>query len=227
MPTLLADTEESAAYTGAVTPRQLRLVRGASASSAAVVVSAAAHTIGGGAPPHPLLVIGLSVFLTPVATALLGRPVRPPRLSRLSGTVVLIQAVFHLLFHFLDAALAPVGAAAAHRHGADVLAAPVPTQHVGSNGPGAELAVVLHGAVPDAGMLVAHLIAAVATVALLSRGERIARAIAGWVQATLAARMPPLSTRVGMPHAAHLAPQLPTSAARDAWFDRRGPPLPR
>lgn len=225
MPTLLADTEESAAYTGAVTPRQLRLVRGASASSAAVVVSAAAHTIGGGAPPHPLLVIGLSVFLTPIATALLGRAVRAPGLTRLSGTVALIQAVFHLLFHFLGAVLAPVGAAAAHRHGADALPAPVSTQHAGSNGPGAELAVVLHGAVPDAGMLVAHLIAAVATVALLWRGERIARAVADWVRATLAARMPLLSTRLRMPRGVHLTSQLPMSAARDVWFDRRGPPL--
>ncbi len=83
-----------------MTSRQLRLVRGAAASTAATIIAAVSHTIGGGAAPHPLLIVALSVFLTPVAALLVGRRAN---IIRLGAAVVLAQTVFHVLFAALGA----------------------------------------------------------------------------------------------------------------------------
>ncbi|GGD80847.1 hypothetical protein [Microbacterium murale] len=184
-----------------MTPRQLRLVRGAAASSIATVIAAVSHTIGGGAPPHPLLVIALGVFLTPLAALLVGRT---PSIGRLSAAVLVSQTVFHVLFVALGAtASATVMTGHHHVMTLDPLSSTV---------------------APDAGMLGAHIAAAALTIAMLWRGERLLSVIRRWVHTVLRTRMPRLHAEWPVPAsvgttARRFVPSIPAVA-----ISRRGPP---
>lgn len=186
-----------------VTSRQLRLLRGAAASSVATIIAAVSHTIGGGAAPHPLLVVALSVFLTPAAALLVGKG---PNLVRLSTAVLLSQSVFHVLFVALNATAAPTVAGAGHHH--MVILDPV----------GETVA-------PDAGMLGAHLIAGILTILLLARGEGMLRAIAGWVRATLRLRMPQPQADWPLPPAFAGTARVLVQTIHVDDLSRRGPPV--
>lgn len=184
-----------------MTSRQLRLLRGAAASSIATIIAAVSHTIGGGAPPHPLLVIALSVFLTPLAALLVGRT---SRVGRLSAAVAVSQTIFHVLFVALGATASPT-AATGHHH---VLA----------------LDPLSSTVAPDAGMLGAHVIAAAVTVAMLWRGERLLRLIRDWVRAALRARMPRLHTGWLPPASIATSARRFVSSIRTGDISLRGPP---
>lgn len=191
-----------------MTPRQLRLVRAAAASSVATVLAAVSHTIGGGAAPHPLLVMAMAVLLIPVAGLLVGS--RASR-TRVALAVIVAQAAFHVVFAVLGAPTAGSFAGpstAAHQH------------HVDLTSFGPVVAVVA----PDALMLVAHIVAALLTTALLWRGEALIRAIARWIVARLRDR----STSVRLPHRrrqplSSLTPAL-VDPSLTASVSRRGPP---
>ena len=60
-------------------------MRGAAASVIATLLAAVSHTIGGGQAPNPLLMLAVSVLLTPLAAVLVGRTVR---LAGITGAVV-------------------------------------------------------------------------------------------------------------------------------------------
>lgn len=186
-----------------MTSRQLRLLRGAAVSSIATVIAALSHTTGGGAPPHPLLVLALSILLTPVAALLVGRTLS---FSKLSVAVLLSQQVFHTLFVLLRATISP-GATFGTGH-----------QHAMTLGP---LATAV---APDAGMLSAHIIAAVFTIALLWRGERVLRAIAHWVRTALRFRMPRFHEDWPVPASATTQSVHLCSAVRIGDLFTRGPP---
>lgn len=188
-----------------MTPRQLRLVRAAAASSSATVLAAVSHTVGGGMPPHPLLIVAVAVLLIAPAAVLIGRR---PSFARTTTTVVLSQLVFHLLFHFLGGTWSSASVVSGHSHMHDVVLGPV-----------------VAAALPDAPMLLAHMIAAVLTVAALHKGERMLRGIAAWVQARLLPALPAVPAR-------HRAPALPVPlvlavalAPLRTTVARRGPPL--
>ena len=187
-----------------MTSRQLRLLRGAAASSVATIIAAVSHTIGGGAPPHPLLVIALAVLLTPVAAVMIGRR---PSLVRLSAAVLLSQTVFHVLFVALGATATPTVATTGHQHALVLTAAP-----------GESVA-------PDAGMLGAHVVAGILTIAMLWRGEAMLRAVSHWVRAVLRCRV--LQPRADWPVPASIAHTarvfLSTILVGD--LRRRGPPV--
>ncbi|MGM7666168.1 hypothetical protein [Microbacterium sp. A93] len=186
-----------------MTSRQLRLLRGATASSVATIIAAVSHTTGGGAPPHPLLVLALSVFLTPVAALLVGRTLS---VGKLSVTVLLAQTIFHVLFVALGATLTTPGIATGH-------------QHVMALGP------LTSTVAPDAGMLGAHLLAAAVTIALLWRGERILRGIAHWVRAALRVRLPRLHSDWPVPASCPETAPAFVAATRTSDVSRRGPPV--
>lgn len=188
-----------------MTSRQLRLLRGATAASIATIIAAVSHTIGGGAPPHPLLVIALSVFLTPLASLIVGRT---PGIARLSVAVLVSQTVFHVLFVALGAT---VSAAVTRGH-----------QHVLTLDP------LTSTVAPDAGMLGAHIAAAALTIALLWRGEQLMRTVARWVRAALRTRTPRLYADWRIPVAFTSTPRRFVSRIRIGDISRRGPPaLPR
>lgn len=184
-----------------MTSRQLRLLRGAAASSIATIIAAVSHTIGGGAPPHPLLIIALSVLLTPLSALMVGRT---QRVGRLSAAVLVSQTVFHVLFVALGATASSAVVTGHH--------------HVMTLDP--ESSTVA----PDAGMLGAHVVAAAITIAVLWRGEQLLCAIRRWVRAVLRTRIPRVHASWPVP------PSLPVTARRCASrvhtgdISRRGPP---
>lgn len=189
--------------------RQLRLLRGASASTVATMIAALSHTFGGGSLPHPLLMLTVSVLLTPVAALLVGARVRLPGLT---AAVTATQVVFHGLFEVVGG-ITPTGLAlGGHQHGAVVL-------HID---PGASAPSLLTA---SPGMLAAHAAAAVVTVVLLRRGELLVQTIARWVRALLRTPQPAPSpgdatTRVPV---SRTVPRAPSRLLDDcAW--RRGPP---
>lgn len=189
-----------------MTSRQLRLLRGFAASSVATIIAAVSHTIGGGAAPHPLLIAALSVFLTPSAALLVGRRLSLPRLAM---TVLLSQSVFHVLFVALNATAAPSATAvtsAGHQH--SLMLTPLG-----------------EGVAPDAGMLAAHVIAGILTVALLWRGENLLRAVARWARAILHRHVPQPHT--GWPTPASIAPtaRVFVSTVLVGDVTLRGPPV--
>jgi len=193
-----------------VTTRQLRLLRGAAAATVATIIAAVSHTLGGGAAPHPLLVAALSVFLTPLAALLVGSR---PSLARLSAAVLVAQGVFHVLFVALNATADPTVAGTGHQH--TLVLAPIGD----SASPIATSSIAT-----DAGMLGAHVVAGILTIALLWRGESMLRAIARWVRAVLHSRAPRI-------HPAWPTPPSVAGTARVVipLFDigdvcRRGPP---
>lgn len=187
--------------------RQLRLLRGAAASTVATMIAATSHTIGGGALPHPLLMLAVSVLLTPVAALLVGARVRLPGLA---AAVTATQVIFHGLFEIIGGITSTDLALGGHQHGAIVL--PVD--------PGVADPSLLTA---SPGMLAAHAAAAVVTVVLLRHGELLVQAIARWVRALL---------RTPHPAPSHSDAQVPVlrtvlrAASRllddCAW--RRGPP---
>lgn len=145
-----------------MTSRHARALRGTAAAAVATLVAATAHTLAGGGPPAPLLVAAVAILVAPFGVALAGR-----RLSawRVGATVLASQAVFHAAF----ALTAGADPSAAHGHHVTVLA-------------GGTTPVAL----PDAPMLVAHVLAAVATVAALYSGERMLRALGRGIRSLLA-----------------------------------------
>lgn len=192
-----------------MTSRQLRLLRGAAASSIATITAAVSHTLGGGAAPHPLLVIGLCVFLTPVAAVAVGRTLH---LGKLSGAVLLSQAVFHMLFSALGATLASSGTFAGHRHHHHGLPLTLSGQ-------------TLTAIAPDAAMLAAHVVAAVATIAMLWRGEQLLRTIAHWVRTALRVWTPRPLADFPRPAALDATARRFVSVLRVGDLSLRGPPL--
>lgn len=186
-----------------MTPRQLRLLRAASASSVATLLAAVSHTFAGGPAPHPLLVLAVAVLLLPVSALLIGARMSK---TRVALTVLVGQAAFHLLFQLLGA---PTGSefALGHQHGM------------------LSLGAVSIAALPDVAMLAGHVLAAVATTALLWHGESMVRAIAGWMLALVRSAHSPLPASHRRPGSltSHLHPLV--DAARGAAVSRRGPPL--
>lgn len=199
-----------------MTTRQLRLLRGAAVSSIATITAAVSHTLGGGAPPHPLLVLSLSILLTPLASLLVGRTLG---FGRLSASVLLSQSVFHLLFVALGATLAPAASTGSATISTGSVAINTGHQHA------LTLGALVSGAAPDAGMLGAHIIAALFTIAVLWRGERLLRAIARWVRTALRMRMPRLHGDWPVPASADAAPVRFSSTIRTSALSSRGPPV--
>jgi len=178
------------------------VTRGAAASTIAVLIAAVSHTVGGGAAPHPLLILSLSVLLTPVAALIVGGA---PRAWRTAAAVAVAQLIFHMVFVALNAT---AGATVSGHHHTISLAA-------------------LPSAAPaDAGMLGAHVIAAAATWALLQHGESTLRAIARWVRVTL--RTTPALPRLAAPAPARwpVLDMRPPRVVLLGDLSRRGPPQP-
>lgn len=191
------------------------MARAAVAASVATFAALLSHVVGGGAMPAPAGIAVPWVLSLAVCTTIAGRRLS---LSRLSVAVPLSQLLFHALFVVgspASSAGVPVPAGA-HSH------LPLTITAVG----GESLAA-------DPAMWIGHALAALATVALLHRGERVTVAAAGiaasltsWVRRQL--RMPVaqacvpasaprvLGTRIAVP---------PRSRLGADAVDPRGPPL--
>lgn len=189
--------------------RRTRLLRGFAGASISTFVALASHVWVGGEMPGMLGIVVPWLLSFMLCTLLSGI-----RLSafRLTASVLLSQALFHSLF--VLGAITPRGGVAPHVHGPLLL-------------PSAGAAVIVP---EDAGMWVAHGVAAAITVLALHRGERLVQALAA------------LASAVGrwISRAVVGAPALPLVPTRERWavqpaplrteprfacLRRRGPPL--
>lgn len=182
--------------------RHSRTLRGATAAAVATWTAAVSHTLGGGSFPAPALILVVTALAAPIAVALAGRRLG---LGRLVVTVIAAQALLHVGF----AATAGLDPSA-------------PTGHVHAG------ALPLTGGfaslVPDAGMTVAHAVAALLTIAVLFRGEQLLRLIARGVRDVFAraiVRLPAPASRVPLVSSVPDAPRLTPFTA---VVSRRGPP---
>ncbi len=184
-----------------MTPRHVRALRGTAAAWVATVVAATAHTLGGGGAPSPAFVAAVGILAAPFAVALIGR-----RLTawRTGATVLASQALFHVAF----AVTADADPAALHGHHVTHL--------------GGDLSTVV---LPDAPMLAAHVLAALATIAALYGGERMLRALGRGIR-SLFSRAQAVAPRPTAPRLSAASAAPLGLAARIVLSDvsRRGPP---
>lgn len=191
--------------------RAPRVARGAAAASVATFVALLSHVSSGGDVPGLFgLVVPLALSFV-VCTALAGRRLSLPRLG---VAVAVSQMLFHTLFVLGSFRPGALG----HDHGSPLLLSGDPSTAV---------------VTADAAMWAGHLVAALATTALLHRGERTVgalRALAGrcvaWVRARAriaAVSVAPAPAR--RVHAAIVVVVASVPAAVVASTPRRGPPL--
>lgn len=122
------------------------------------LVTAAAHSIGGGAFPAPLLVAAVFVASVLLCFALLGRR------TTLFGLVPAIagtQFLLHLVFSFTGDGATLVGGA----------------EHAGHHGSAIPMAIDMSAAAHHEGMLIAHVVAGLVTVASLRLGAGAIRQV--------------------------------------------------
>lgn len=145
--------------------RTPRVARGAVVASVATFTALLSHVVAGGAVPGPLGILA-PWLLALMASTLLAVA---PSLVRLGASVLVSQALFHTLF-VMGAATpaATMPAMSHHDHGAMSMA----MDAAGT----ARTSGFLAALCADPAMWTLHAVAAVVTVALLYRGERVARA---------------------------------------------------
>ncbi|MFS2279434.1 hypothetical protein V2S04_01275 [Microbacterium sp. OR21] len=188
--------------------RRVRLLRGFAGASISTFVALASHVWVGGQMPG-MLGIAVPWLLSFMLCTLLSGI----RLSatRLTVSVLLSQALFHALF--VLGAISPRGGIAPHVHGPLVL----PSE-------GAALLVP-----ENAGMWLAHGVAALVTVLALHRGERllqaltaVASAVVDWLSRVVVAPVLPAAP-LRLRWVVRAAPRR--AEPRLAGLRRRGPPL--
>ncbi len=189
-----------------MTPRQVRVVRGAVASVVAVLLAAVSHTYGGADAPAPLIVAAVALLAWPLGALLAATRWG---IGGLAAGAVLAQLLLHAMFA-VTAGSTPV--AEAH--------------HSTASHPMAMTGMQVPLALPDAPMLTAHLIAALAAVLVLGYGERMLYAVLRWVLAAARRGAGRLPGARGPRLAASRAVVAPGPLAlRRAPLSRRGPPL--
>ncbi|KQX08073.1 MULTISPECIES: hypothetical protein [unclassified Leifsonia] len=170
--------------------RGARTARGLTAAAAATLLAGLSHSIGGGAGAQVPFGVGTVIafaFAAMVCVALAGRTVS---LARLAASVVLSQLAFHGLFAVSGSSLQVTTNPAAH-HDASVHL----LNQIESGGSIEAMGQAGHLSHGGTGMIVAHVFAAVITIAALHSGERAMLAIlraAGRLIAVLVAGAPRL-----------------------------------
>jgi len=147
-----------------MTSRGIRTARGIAAAGFAVFVAALFHDAAGGGLPSPLAVALALAFAAPLCIALAGRRIA---LWRQAASVGVSQLLLHLLFGLGgDSTGTTLSAPAGHLHAGMQIG--VTGGHV----------VAMHD--DTAPMLLAHVAAAVVTIAALRHGERAIAALANF-----------------------------------------------
>jgi hypothetical protein len=195
-----------------MTSRGIRTARGIAAACFAVFVAALFHDAAGGGLPSPLAVALALAFAAPLCIALAGRRIT---LWRQAASVAVSQLLLHLLFGLGgDSTGTTLNAPVGHLHAG---------MQIGITG---GHAVAMRD--DTAPMLLAHVAAAIVTVAALRHGERTIAALANFtvllVTAIAKLDVSPVPVAVRMPVQTRpltlRAPALVLGSLR-----HRGPPL--
>ncbi|MCY1159567.1 MAG: hypothetical protein MOP51_2592 [Citricoccus sp.] len=234
-----------------------RLLRGWAAAVVATLVAAGSHTLAGGtepghdAGPAPVVWILTLALAGPLCTALAGRALS---WWRLGSAVASSQLLFHWLYSQSAALPGHPGGSVLSDHAAHA----VHGAHAGQAGPAAHAALASPAAAasqpatapglgagplpgaetlqaadhPSLAMVAAHVLAAVATVLLLRRGEamaaRVVELAVGFVLHSPGARLArwvPAVRRPRLP-SRPVAPVLRAGAVVSSALRLRGPPVP-
>lgn len=222
-------------HTGAMRdPGPVRVLRGTFAASTATAVALGGHLLGGGAAPGVLgLLLPLWLSIS-ISSILVGARLSLPRLSL---AVVTSQVAFHVLFVLgtpvSSGGPGPFSPAAHHDHAAMLLGATPGSLATGASDGAADAPGLLTSLLATP-MMLGHLLATAATVALLHRGELLLRRALALGIATLsrigvATRLPrhtPLPRSA--PHRLVPAPPRLAITAQALVGPRAGraPPLP-
>lgn len=173
-------------------PHNTRLIRGIAAGAFATFVALFSHVAGGGQSPT-LVGVGVPLLLAVFVCVVLGGT----RLSlpRLAVSVGISQAAFHWIFDAAASSVPGAGRSAAeaapldphaHHHVGGVPADFAAALTAGGT-PGGAIDHVGHSGTP---MLLAHCVAAVATIAVLYRSEVVLRSLVSLVHMLSAALAP-------------------------------------
>jgi hypothetical protein len=148
-----------------MTERWARVARGTAAAAFATFAAALSHTIGGAAAPSAFVLLVGGTFAVLVCVLLAGRRIT---VAGIVASVLVSQLGYHALFTLVPSTVSASvtsggasGAGSWHRHQVVELAA------------GGGIAMHSHGATA---MWMAHLVAAVATIAAILFAERATRA---------------------------------------------------
>ncbi|OWP21881.1 hypothetical protein CBF90_09330 [Microbacterium sp. AISO3] len=207
-------------------PRHQRALRAGAAATLATFVALLSHVAAGGEPPS-----GLGAALPWALSLVVSLVVVGRRLSavRLGAAVTAAQVLFHVMFALGVVPLA--GSAGVSTAGASQTT-PM-SLHAGHMSLPASLSApgALAAVAPDAAMIGAHVLAAVATTLLLHRGERLLSALLGLarriaVRLRSAARdaVPPAPNPLRV-RAIVSSVRMPRRCALVAAPARRGPPV--
>jgi hypothetical protein len=194
--------------------RWARVARGSAAAAFATFAAAFSHVLGGGSAPSTLAIVLAVTFSVLACIALVGR--RFARV-RMAASVIVSQVAYHALFALVGApGAASVTHSGAHDHAAALVVQGTPNS-----------ASLLHS---SDGMMLAHAIAAVVTIAVILWAERAFRAAAAGTRFVLrawhrAVALVPVDTATGIRLACERTPLLPCQLPRLAGtLTLRGPP---
>lgn len=184
-------------------------MRGTAVAAFATFVASFAHTLGGGSAPGPIAVMVALAFSVPLAVVLTGARVR---LLRTALAAVIAQAAVHLTYAMGTAAPLDSSPSAGRHHDAVQLLPALP------------VATVDHG---HAWMPLAHLAAAILTLAALMLADRVLEAFGRAVR-MLVQRLTVIPAPIAAP-----ALHVPADAARPrlvavllaSGLGSRGPPV--
>lgn len=205
------------------------IARGAVTSGITTTLAAISHTVGGGAAPAPVIVVGMIVLLIAPSAVLLtsrsprgvidglrGRGLDPREqqsgIARIIVATAFAQVAFHAAFSLLGS---PAGTASAsshahHSHGALPFAEPAPIVHAGAESPG---------------MIAAHTVAALVTIAILAYGEAVIRRGAMWLRRSVRTFSPVRALPAVPRVTTYPAPRIQAWAVWLPATGVRGPPV--
>ncbi|MBX3078192.1 MAG: hypothetical protein KF692_03045 [Cryobacterium sp.] len=190
--------------------RWARVARGTAAAAVSLFIAAFSHDLAGGALPGVAGIALCLAFSVLICIALVGRRMAK---TRLAASITASQAMYHWFFGTLGTSTIPTGPALGHVHDAPI-----------------EFGSFVAHAHADGDMLLAHLLAAIATFVILAFGERSMAATARYARALARSlfQAPPnisVSERPATGPAARRT-SLPTARRVDhSGLRHRGPPL--
>ncbi|MBM7751917.1 hypothetical protein JOE53_000637 [Microbacterium laevaniformans] len=189
------------------TSRRVRALRGTTAAAIATTIASTGHTLGGGQAPPLWLIVAVTVLASPVAVALVGRR---RSLLRTAAAIAAAQIALHTMFAVIGPASLPA-AGTGHVHGALSIGPAV----AGSGHSAAHLGV---------GMLLAHALAAVVTIALVAYGERLVAVLARGIRRVLNRTHSPAPQSFPWVVIPSPGPRVARADAHLSVLTRRGPP---
>lgn len=190
--------------------RSQRALRGAAAAGFATFVALTSHVIGGGALPTVMGIVVPLALSTLICVLLAGRRLSLPRLSL---SVLASQSLFHLLFSVFAPMSGTHGSANAVErhvmHHSD--SAGIPGSMPGMSGSMTGMTGPMSGSMSESGavasmhahtspaMLVAHLIAAVLTIAMVYWAQALPTKISSFVRLVIDALLPTMAVPTPLP----------------------------